>query len=146
MRGFRPLRAQALVVVAVMIPGLLAVAGLAIDAGLVFDARRELYNVADAAARAGAMQLDEQVYRDSDGATVLLDEGKATDIATQYLEEYGGGAAEFDYSVAASAAQRRVTVVATGEVEPAFLSLLGISTVDISAEASATQRFGIEDG
>ena len=50
---------QALVWTAVMLPLFLSVIGLAIDAGTIFDARRELQNVADSAARAGAMQIDQ---------------------------------------------------------------------------------------
>ena len=54
---------QAIVWAAVMLPLFLAVVGLAIDGGVVFAARRELQNVADAGARPGAMQVDHGAYR-----------------------------------------------------------------------------------
>ena len=47
-------RGQAIVWTAVMLPLFLAIVGLAADGGLVFSARRELQNIADSAARAGA--------------------------------------------------------------------------------------------
>ncbi len=82
-------RGQLIVWTAVMLPLFLSIVGLAIDGGLVFAARRELQNAADAAARAGAMQIDEGVYRESSGATVALDRGRARAIAAEYLAGRG---------------------------------------------------------
>src|SRR5690606_8022285 len=67
-------RGQALVLVAIFLLGLIAVAGLVADGGLVLAQRRDLQNAADAAAAAGAMQLDEDHYRSTAGAEVALDE------------------------------------------------------------------------
>ena len=61
-------RGSAVVWVAVTLPLFVSLVGLAIDGGVVFDARRELQSVADGAARAGAMQLDETAYRTTAGA------------------------------------------------------------------------------
>gem|GEM_PF-5201525 len=52
---------QLVVWTAVMLPLFLSVIGLAADGGIAFGARRELQNVADSAARAGAMQVDQRV-------------------------------------------------------------------------------------
>src|SRR5439155_16533038 len=84
---------QALVLAAVMLPLFLAVVGLAIDGGLVFDRRRELQNLADAAARAGAMQVDARVYRESAGRTVVLDQASARRVAAEYLTGQAEGLA-----------------------------------------------------
>lgn len=46
----------------VMLPALVALAGLAYDGGMLFHARRETVNIAAAAARAGAADLDEGAY------------------------------------------------------------------------------------
>ena len=53
-----------------MLLGLLAVAALVIDGGLLFAERRDLQGMADGAARAGAMAIDEELLRD-DGAVRL---------------------------------------------------------------------------
>ncbi|MFQ5381196.1 MAG: pilus assembly protein TadG-related protein, partial [Dehalococcoidia bacterium] len=75
---------QVLVMVALTMLGLLSVVGLVSDGGLVFSRRRDLQNAADAAAAAGAMQIDEAAYRSA--GTVILDEGAARETAAAYLE------------------------------------------------------------
>lgn len=129
---------QALVWVAVMLPLFLAVVGLAVDAGTVFDARRSLQNVADSAARAGAMQIDQTVYRQSSGQTVLLDPGAARAAAGQYVASQGPGMA-----ATISVGARTVVVQVSRDVPTGFLRLVGIGTVRITASAPATARYGI---
>ena len=82
-------RGQVIVWTAVMLPLFLSVIGLALDGGLVFAARREAQNAADAAARAGAMQIDERAYRESGGTRVVLELGRARATAAEYLAGYG---------------------------------------------------------
>lgn len=132
---------QALVWVAVMLPLFLSVIGLSIDAGTVFDARRQLQNVADAAARAGAMQIDQNAYRASSGATVALDPAAARQAALQYVGSQGGG-----FTATVDVAPQRVLVHVSQNVPTSFLRLVGIGTVRISATAPATPRFGIQRG
>jgi Flp pilus assembly protein TadG len=128
---------QALVWTAVMLPLFLSIVGLAIDAGTVFDARRELQNVADSAARAGAMQIDQTVYRQSSGATVVLDTAAARQAASEYVASQGGLAATIDVG------PRQVVVEVSREVPLSFLRLVGISTVRVTATAPAKPRYGI---
>lgn len=130
---------QAIVWVAVMMPFFLSVVGLAIDGGIVFSARRELQNVADSAARAGAMQIDQRVYRDSSGATIALDASAARQVAGEYLASQGSGLAAM-----VTAEPRRVVVQVSRGVPTGFLRLVGIDTVRISAVALADVRFGID--
>lgn len=130
---------QAIVWVAVMMPFFLSVVGLAIDGGIVFSARRELQNVADSAARAGAMQIDQRVYRDSSGATIALDASAARQVAAEYLAGQGSGLAAM-----VTAEPQRVVVQVSREVPTGFLRLVGIDTVRISATALADVRFGID--
>jgi Flp pilus assembly protein TadG len=126
---------QAIVLVTILMVGLVAVVGLVTDGGLVFSQRRDLQNVADAAALAGAMQIDEGVYRAS--GEVLLDEPAARQAAVQYLEAEGG----VSYSVVVGPTQVEVSV--SRQASTGFLRMVGINAVEISAKASAEPRHGV---
>ncbi|MPZ16149.1 MAG: hypothetical protein GEU73_17325 [Chloroflexi bacterium] len=130
---------QVMVWAAVMLPLFLSVVGLAIDGGVVFSARRELQSVADASARAGAMQIDEGVYRGSAGATVVLDTDAARQVAAEFIVSQGPSLAGN-----ISAASDRVVVQVSRDVPTSFLRLVGIETVRIRATAPADVRYGIE--
>ena len=132
---------QALVLAVVLMPLFLAVVGLAIDGSVVFNARRELQNVADAAARAGAMQVDTRVYRDTAGATVVLDQASAQRVAGEYLGDRGEG-----FSATVATDPERVVVRVSREVPVAFLRMVGITSVRIGAVAPAEVRWGVERG
>ncbi|MPZ49734.1 MAG: hypothetical protein GEU75_10660 [Dehalococcoidia bacterium] len=128
-------RGQVMVFVAILMTGLVSVVGLVTDGGIVFSQRRDLQNAADAAALAGAMQVDEQAYRAS--GKVVLDERAAREAAAQYLQDEG----DLDYSVQVSPAGVEVSV--SRQASTSFLRLIGINGVDISAEASAAPRHGV---
>lgn len=130
---------QAIVWTAIMLPLFLSVVGLAIDAGILFSARRELQNVADSAARAGAMQVDVRAYRESSGANVVLDQAAARDAAAEYVAQQGKGMA-----ATVAAEPQRVMVSVSRDVPTSFLRLVGITTVRVSATAPAEVRYGIE--
>ncbi len=130
---------QAIVWTAVMLPLCLSVVGLAIDAGILFSARRELQNVADSAARAGAMQVDVRAYRESSGANVVLDQAAARDAAAEYVAQQGKGMA-----ATVVAEPQRVVVSVSRDAPMSFLRLVGITTVRVSATAPAEVRYGIE--
>jgi len=130
---------QALVWVAVMLPLFPSVIGLSIDAGTVFDARRELQNVADSSARAGAMQIDQNAYRASSGATVVLNPAAARQATAQYISTRGTG-----FAATIDVKPQGVVVQVSRSVPTNFLRLVGIGTVRISATAPAAPRFGIQ--
>ncbi len=132
-------RGSAVVWVAVTLPLFVSLVGLAIDGGVVFDARRELQSVADGAARAGAMQLDETAYRTTAGAEVVLERARAQAVAWQYLATQGGL-----YEADVDASSDRVVVTLRTRVATAFLRLVGITAVTIEATAPAEVRYGIE--
>lgn len=132
---------QALVWVAVMLPFFLSIVGLAIDGGMVFDARRKLQNVADGAARAGAIQIDPAAYRASGGTRVVLDETKARDVAASYVVAEGDG-----ISATITTSPQQVVVTASQPVALSFLRLVGLRTVTITAMATAEVRYGITRG
>ena len=130
-------RGQVLVLVALLLVGLVAVAGLMTDGGIVFTQRRDLQNSADAAALAGAMQIDEDAYRASGGTNVVLDQGAAYQAAVKYL----AGEGDSNYSVRASTTG--VDVQVSRRAATAFLRVIGIDGVTISAHALAEPQHGI---
>lgn len=132
---------QAIVWAAVMLPLFLSILGLAIDGGVVFDARRGLQNVADGAARAGAMQLDEQTYRASSGQTIVLDPGSAQQVAAAYIGSQGSG-----MTATVTADSQHVIVTANRSVPTSFIRIVGITTVLVSATATAEVQHGINQG
>jgi Flp pilus assembly protein TadG len=121
-----------------MLPLFLSVIGLACDGGIAFSARRELQNAADGAARAGAMQLDERAYRESSGATVRLDPEAARRATLEYLADQSP-----TLQSAIAIEPDRVEVRVVRETPTAFVGLVGIKTVRISAMAVAQLRHGI---
>lgn len=127
---------QVLVMVALMMVGVVSVVGLVSDGGLVFAQRRDLQNVADAAAAAGAMQIDEAVYRST--GDVVLDEQLARDAAVLYLDAEDG----LDYVV--NVLPDRVEVAVSRQATTGFLRVIGIDGIEVSASASAEPRYGVE--
>lgn len=128
-------RGQALLLVAILLLGLVAVAGLATDGGLVFAQRRGLQNLADGAALAGAMQIDESAYRAGSG--LVLDQAAARRAAASYLNETGN----VTYEVAASGAGVEIHV--SRQARTGFLRVIGIDGVTIGASSRAEPRHGV---
>lgn len=123
-----------------MVPLFLAIVGLAIDGGLVFAARRELQNSADAAARAGGAEVDLERLRGSDGTEVTLDTRLATAAASGYVSGQGVEGASI------GASPGGITVTLRRQVPLSFLRLVGLGTVTIEATASAAPFYGIDSG
>ncbi|MDP9381344.1 MAG: pilus assembly protein TadG-related protein [Chloroflexota bacterium] len=135
----RAVKGQALLLLVVTLPLLLSIVGLVIDGGVVFDARRELQNMADGAARVGAMQVDVDEYRRSNGKTVVLVEKEAETASRQYLE-----AEARQVTGLVQASPQGVRVQAGREVQLSFLSLVGFDTVTVQATAVAEVHHDIE--
>ena len=140
MRAIHPREERGAVapLVAVMLLGLLAMAALVIDGGLLFAERRDLQATADGAARAGAMAIDEQLLRET--GAVRLDPAEAHAAAEQYLQSAGvEGTIRIDanmLSVSVDLEQQRPTLM---------MGLLGLRTIDVAAHAVAWPRVGIEE-
>jgi Flp pilus assembly protein TadG len=134
-------RGQTIVWTAIMLPLFLTTVGLAADGGLVFAARRELQNVADSAARAGAQQIDVQAYRESRGRSVVLDEPAARWVAAEY-----GANQQPGLDVRVDVEPRRVRVLVTRNTPTSFTRLVGIESVRVTASATAEVQHGIERG
>lgn len=133
---------QAIVWIAAMMPVFISFVGLVIDAGVVFNAKRELQNLADGAARTGAIQLDVARYRETSGATVALDPAKARLAAAE--EVAFRASSDWDWQIGADA--RAVVVKVSRPVRTAFIRIIGINTVPVGATALAQVRAGITDG
>jgi uncharacterized membrane protein len=127
-------RGQAIAWVAVFLPMLLVTLGLVIDGGLAFAARRDLQDEADAAAQAGAMQLDQTTY-DTSGS-VQLDPDGAHQAALQYLSAH----ADVVPSVAVTSDTVQVTVRKSWRT--AFIRLFGVREITMSASATARAQVG----
>lgn len=130
----RDVRGQVTAFVAVMVAALILCAGLVIDGGLALAAKVRATDEAQAAARAGAEEIDLATYRQS--GTVVLDPIQATDAAEQYLASTGDSG-----QVAVTGDTVTVSVEATQATQ--ILGIAGLHSFTVSASASATAVRGI---
>ena len=129
---------QILVLTVVVALALLAILGLVADGGLVLARHRELQGVADAAARAGAAQLDEASYRASNGRTAALNPTQARAAAGRYLRTAG-----FSGQANIAALPSQVTIELPEMVRPIIFSSVGIGPIRLAVHAVARPRTGI---
>lgn len=116
---------------------LLALGGLVVDGGLAINARQQVADDAEQAARAGAQQVDVLTLRET--GRVTLDPAAARSAAVTFLAARGYPAA--DVSVAADAAA--VDVSARRQTRTALLSLLLVDSFTVEASARARAAVGI---
>jgi len=140
--------AQALVWFTVALPLFVAIAGLAIDGGVLLTSRRELQSVADGAARAGATRLDLDRLRSSGGGEVQLDSGAAREATWAYMRDHLADALDWQAAPTAivEVAPRRVHVAIQGTLRTAFLRVLHVDSVPVQASAFADVQYGIHAG
>lgn len=115
----------------------IAVTGVAIDGTRAFLFRRSLQNSADAAALAGASEIDRRMYYESEGRAVTIDPQRAEARAAEWLQRRGIGA-----SAGISTTDRSVRVVLRAELEMTFLRVIGLSSTRVGAESTAEPRAG----
>jgi Flp pilus assembly protein TadG len=127
-------RGQAIAWVAVVLPALLVVLGLVLDGGLAFAARRDLQDVADAAAQAGAMQVDQTTYAAT--ANVQLDPEQARQAATRSLSAHA------DVTPGVAVGSDWVQVTARKSWPTVFVRLFGVREMTMTATATAHARVG----
>jgi uncharacterized membrane protein len=125
-------RGQVTVLVLGMALVAFAVAGLAVDGTRAWLARRSLQNAADAAALAGAGEIDRARYYASGGAEVRLDAAAGEAVAARWLRARG-----IDARAAVSATDERVSIEMRAEVDTSFLALVGIDSLEVAVEADA---------
>jgi len=114
---------------------LVAVAGLVLDAGLALAAKVQALDVAQAAARAGAQELDLYAYRT--GETARLNPERAAATARGWLTSAG-----MDGTATATATTVTVSINRTTHTQ--LLQLIGVRTLHVSASATATAVQGVD--
>ena len=115
-------RGGILVFVAVIIVVLLGLSALAVDAGLLYQTRRQMVNAADAAALAGAQEL----YYDSNWSNVET-----------YTENYAIANFDCDDALVEQVGNNGVKVTTVKNVDYLFARFLGLTDSDVSATATA---------
>jgi uncharacterized membrane protein len=137
-------RAQAIVWVVVMLPIFLGIAGLSIDAGRMFDARREAQNIADGAARVAAMQIDTNALHQSRDS-LRLNQNAASVAAIRYITDQESGSGWNPPEVHPDG--NGVTVVVSRQLSTTFMRILSPkSTVTVSASSRAEPCVGVITG
>ena len=131
-KTFRSQSGQATVLVLGLAIVVFAVTGLAVDGTRAFIARLTLQNAADAAALAGAGELDVGDFYSSGGRELRLDGRGARALAYRYLDARG-----FAGEAAVDADETAVTVVLRDEVATSFLGLVGVDALPVAADARA---------
>jgi hypothetical protein len=114
--------------VAILACGLLVVTGLVVDGGIALTAEVTAMSQAEDAARAGAQAVDLPRLRTN--RTVTLDPAAARQGAQDYLAAAGAHGS-------AQATTQQVTVRVTDTVHTALLTLVGIGTLTVHADATA---------
>lgn len=117
----------------IMLPTMIGLAGFAYDAGMVFATRREANNVAAAAARAGANDIDvPSLYT---GDPVLAATAPATAASFAANEGWGGASARL-------ISDTEVEVSVQGTVDMVLLEVIGVGTQTVRATATAEMNDG----
>lgn len=115
----------------------MAVLGLTVDGTRAFLYRRTLQSAADAAALAGAGEIDRIGYYATRGRAIRLEEDAARRAASRWLELRALGA-----RATVSSSPSRVSVTLRGEVSTLFLRVVGIGRVPVAVE-SASSPFAV---
>ncbi|NEA31504.1 Tad domain-containing protein [Streptomyces sp. SID13031] len=109
-------------------------AGLVVDGGLALNKRSQLTDDTEQAARAGASAIDIAVLRDRN--EVVIDEGQASAVATDFLSARGYT------NISVTVNGNRVTASADSSVDTAILGLVGIDSFTVHGEAVAEPEIG----
>ncbi len=117
----------------------LAFTGLAVDGARLFTARRDLQNVADSAALAGASAIDEGHFRESGGNDVQLDPSRARSAVDRVLAASG---LPLGTRVDVTVEPDRVVVHVDRPVDMTFLKIVGLREERIGATATAGPQTG----
>jgi Flp pilus assembly protein TadG len=150
-------RGSILPLLAISLIALLALVALAVDIGMIAAARTQAQNAADAAAMTGARTLNGSSGNNADQATtnavniacqnkVLGDAVKVSEVTVthnSYQYDNNPSSATYQSFQPASPAgppYTMTTVTVSPKRTPGFAQVFGISTLDVSATASAAHR------
>lgn len=126
-------RGQVIAFLVVMTAGFIAIAGLVDDGGRALSGHVRALDEAQAAARAGAQQIN--LTRLRDGGSVGLDAPAAVEAADQYLATVGDAGV-----VTISGNSVHVTVAVN--VPTQILGAFGVTNLTVSAQGDATAEEG----
>lgn len=117
-----------------LLPALVAMAGLAFDGGMLFAGRREAHNVAAAAARAGVNDLFEpSIYA---GEPVLAPSAPSTARNFAYAQGVTwASASALDVDL--------IEVTVQQQVDMLFLGMFGVGTQTVDGTAQSRVRAGV---
>jgi Flp pilus assembly protein TadG len=127
-------RGQVTAFVVTFVAALILMAGLVLDGGLVLAAKRRAANEAEAAARAGAQQVNIDSYRSS--GRFVLDPARARAAAVAYLAATGDHG-----TVSVSGDRVTVTVQITQPMQ--ILGLAGIGSQTVTGHGVARAERGV---
>ena len=105
--------------------------GLVIDGGLALDAQSDADYIAQEAARAGAQQIDPA--QAITGEALVLDPDAAAQAARTFLTQQG-----LDGDVTVDGDGQSLTVTVHDTYHPYFASLIGVSSMPITGDGTAT--------
>lgn len=120
--------------VVVLTVAILGLAGLTLDGGLALATKVKAHDQAEAAARAGAQALDLTAYRATH--TLRLLPADAVTDAQRYLSTV-------DATGSVSVAGNTVTVTVTATQRTQLLGLIGIESLTVHSQASASPERGV---
>ena len=123
---------QATVLVLGMTMVVMGVLGVSVDGTKAFIHRRTLQSAADAAALAGASELDAVRYYSSKGRTVSLDPSAARAAALRWLTLRG-----LQVRATVRVEGDAVTVTLRDRVPTLFLRMIGLDEVPVAVEAAS---------
>ncbi|MEU0784689.1 pilus assembly protein TadG-related protein [Streptomyces sp. NPDC006173] len=124
------------VFVAICVLGLIGIIGVAVDGGAKMAATERADYVAGEAARAGGQAIDPA--KAITGRAIVIDPQDATAAARAYL-----GSAGASGTVSVSGDGKQITVTVTGSSDTTFLSAVGIGTLPVTGQATATLLHGV---
>lgn len=125
-------RGQATVLVLGMTMVVLGIVGVSVDGTRAFIYRRTLQSAADAAALAGAGELDAPRYYATRGRAVSLDPASAAATAHRYLRLRG-----LEARSRVDVSEDRVIVTLRGTISTLFLRIVGVAQLPVAAEAAS---------
>ena len=133
-RGRRDETGMLTAFVAVLIVALVAVTGLAVDAGRAISAQRLIADEASQAARAGAGELSVNALREG---RVAIDGASAVREAEHYMAISGHPGTAWVHDGI-------VNVQVDASVPTTILGIVGVRSIAVSATASASDVSGVE--
>ena len=132
MRPVRDEKGQTTVLVLGIFLVVVGVVGFAVDGTRAFLMRRTLQNAVDAAALAGASELNRTTYYRSAGRRVELDSEASEQVAEAILDRRGIVA-----TARISATKEAIQVEVRADLPSTFLRVIGVDSVPVGAVAVA---------